>query len=149
MVGKDGGANSQAVLAGKNRRVAANHRRIQRSSEIAKPNRIVKAAKRLILLVFLSGDPPMRTPSVISDDELKAADGIHTFDPADLNAAGHQLWGNRTQESDAQTNTDARIVELPLPSDDHVALLALISRIEKVKGRLPPDVEVLRKNLST
>jgi len=29
-----------------------------------------------------------------------------------------------------------------------VALLALISGIEKVKGKLPPDVEVLRANLS-
>jgi hypothetical protein len=91
----------------------------------------------------------MRIPSVISDHELREADGIHTFDPADPNAAGHQLWGNRTQKSAAPTNTDARIVEIPLPSDDHAALLALISRIEKLKGKLPPDVEVLRTNLSS
>jgi len=91
----------------------------------------------------------MRTASIISDMELKAADGIHTLDPNDLHAAGHQLWGHRSEESQAQTSTDPKVVEIALPSDDHVALLALIGRVEKVKGRLPPDVEVLRRNLSS
>jgi hypothetical protein len=91
----------------------------------------------------------MRTPSVISDRELSEAEAIHTFDPADPNAAGHQLWGDRSQKSNADNDDDAKIAEIPLASDDHVALLALISRIEKVKGQLPPDVEVLRRNLSS
>jgi hypothetical protein len=90
----------------------------------------------------------MRTPTLISDSDLKHADGIHTIDPNDSNAAGHQLWGHRSQESQAQTSNDGKVVEIALPSDDHVALLALINRIEKVKGRLPPDVNVLRRNLS-
>jgi hypothetical protein len=84
----------------------------------------------------------------ISDTELRAADAIHTIDPQDRNAAGHQLWGNRSKESQVQ-ESDQKILEVKLPSDDHVALLALIDRIERVKGRLPPDVEVLRRNLSS
>ena len=44
---------------------------------------------------------------------------------------------------------EANILEIALPSDDHVALLALIDRIEAAKGRLPPDVVVLRRNLSS
>lgn len=91
----------------------------------------------------------MQTSSVISDQKLREADGIHTFDPADPHAAGYQLWGNKSQKSDAYTNDAAKLVEIPLPSDDHVALLALIARIEKAKGGLPPDVEVLRRNLSS
>jgi hypothetical protein len=87
----------------------------------------------------------MRAYQQITDAELRAADAIHTRDPADPNAAGHQLWGHQTAES--QPNADARIVEIALPSDDHAALLGLIDRIEKIKGRLPPDVAVLRKNL--
>jgi hypothetical protein len=84
----------------------------------------------------------------ISDEGLRAAEGIHTFDPADPNAAGHQLWGHRSKESQAPAEGYEKVVEIALPSDDHVALLALIARIERVKGRLPPDVEVLRRNLS-
>jgi hypothetical protein len=84
----------------------------------------------------------------VSDAELSLADAIHTIDPHDPNAAGHQLWGHRSQES-AQVQTDQRILEIELPSDDHVALLGLIDRIERVKGELPPDVEVLRRNLSS
>ena len=91
----------------------------------------------------------MRATPVISDFDLREADAIHTFDPDESNAAGHQLWGHKSQASDVQESDDARIVEIPLPSDDHVALLALIAQIEKEKGRLPPDVEVLRRNLSS
>ena len=90
----------------------------------------------------------MATAASISDTDLRQADAIHTFDPQDENAAGHQLWGHRSQESQVQ-EVDRAILEIPLPSDDHVALLALIDRIERVKGQLPPDVEVLRKNLSS
>jgi hypothetical protein len=91
----------------------------------------------------------MRTVDLVSDRDLKDADGIHTVDPHDANAAGHQLWGHRSQESQAQTTNDRRVIEISLPSDDHVALLALTARVERVKGRLPPDVEVLRRNLSS
>jgi hypothetical protein len=91
----------------------------------------------------------MRTASQISDSELMHADGIHTVDPNDRHAAGHQLWGHRSEESQAQTSNDRRVVEISLPSDDHVALLALIGRVESVKRQLPPDVEVLRRNLSS
>jgi hypothetical protein len=91
----------------------------------------------------------MRTASSISDSELKVAEGIHTVDPQDPTAAGHQLWGHRSQKSQAQTGNDKKVIEIALPSDDHVALLALIARIEKVKGELPPDVVVLRRNLSS
>jgi len=80
--------------------------------------------------------------------ELKLADGIHTVYPNDTQAAGHQLWGHHSEESQAQTSNHRKVVEIALPSDDQVALLALIARVEKVKGRLPPDIEVLRRNLS-
>jgi hypothetical protein len=90
----------------------------------------------------------MPTAMAISDAALREADAIHTIDPQDRNAAGHQLWGHRSQESQ-QTESDEKILEIELPSDDHVALLALIDRIERVKGQLPPDVEVLRRNLSS
>jgi hypothetical protein len=90
----------------------------------------------------------MRPFSEITDGELRAAEGIHTRDPADPNAAGHQLWGGN-QSAASQPNSDAYVLEIALPSDDHQSLLALIARIEKVKGTLPPDVAVLRKNLSS
>jgi hypothetical protein len=91
----------------------------------------------------------MPSVSDVSDLELKQADGIHTVDPHDTHAAGHQLWGHRSEESQAGTRNDRKVVEIALPSDDHVALLALIGRVEKAKGRLPPDIEVLRRNLSS
>jgi hypothetical protein len=88
----------------------------------------------------------MRTSTEIPDAELRAAEAIHTRDPADPNAAGHQLWGHQTTVS--QPNDMANIVEIALLSDDHQALLGLIARIERIKGGLPPDVAVLRRNLS-
>jgi hypothetical protein len=89
----------------------------------------------------------MRTAAAIADQEIRNAEGIHTVDPQDPNAAGHQLWGHRSKKSLA-TN-DQNVLEIALPSDDHVALLALIARIEKLKGQLPPDVQVLRRNLAS
>lgn len=83
----------------------------------------------------------------VSDAELRAADAIHTIDPDDPNAAGHQLWGHRSQQSQVQPQPGETTLEISLPSDDHVALLALIDRIELAKGELPPDVRVLRRNL--
>jgi len=91
----------------------------------------------------------MPSASTVSDQELLQADGIHTVDPADPHAAGHQLWGHESVKSQAKTANDGFVVEIQLPSDDHVALLALIDRIERVKGKLPPDVVVLRHNLSS
>jgi hypothetical protein len=90
----------------------------------------------------------MQTAMSISDAELRAADAIHTIDPHDPNAAGHQLWGNRSAQSQIQPDPGRTIVEIALPSDDHVSLLALIDRIERAKGELPPDVRVLRRNLA-
>lgn len=91
----------------------------------------------------------MRAPDLITDAELAAAEAVHTRDPADHQAAGHQLWGNKTAESQADPeNIDPRILEVTMPSDDHVALLAFIDRLERVKKKLPPDVAVLRRNLS-
>jgi len=91
----------------------------------------------------------MQFASTISDQELRQADAIHTFDPADEQAAGHQLWGHESAKSQAKTANDGQVVEIALSSDDHVALLALIDRIERLKGSLPPDVTVLRRNLSS
>ena len=91
----------------------------------------------------------MPAATSISDLELRQADAIHTFDPYDPHTAGHQLWGHRSQESQVQADSEHTILEIELPSDDHVALLALIDRIERVKGELPPDVQVLRRNLSS
>jgi hypothetical protein len=85
----------------------------------------------------------------ISDADLRQADAIHTIDPNDPHAAGHQLWGHQSKKSQVEPDPNQRILEIALPSDDHVALLALIDRIERIKGRLPPDVEVLRRNLSS
>ena len=85
----------------------------------------------------------------ISDARIRDADAIHTVDPHDRNAAGHQLWGHRSEQSVALPDSDHKILEVELPSDDHVALLALIDHIERIKGRLPPDVEILRRNLSS
>jgi hypothetical protein len=93
-------------------------------------------------------DRIMAAITTISDAELKRADAIHTVDPQDPHAAGHQLWGHRSQQSQVEPHVDEHIVEIELPSDDHVALLALIDRIERIKGKLPPDVNVLRRNLS-
>ena len=91
----------------------------------------------------------MRTPELITDAELRAAEAIHTRDPADGQAAGHQLWGAKSQESRTDLETvDPSILEVALLSDDHVALLAFIDRIERVKGKLPVATAVLRKNLS-
>lgn len=91
----------------------------------------------------------MPAVSSVSDAELEQAQAIHTVDPQDRNAAGHQLWGHRSEKSQAGTENDEYVLEIALPSDDHVALLGLIDRIERIKGRLPPDVEVLRGNLSS
>jgi hypothetical protein len=91
----------------------------------------------------------MQTHPLIADQQLKDADGIHTVDPDNRNAAGYQLWGTESQKSRAQTANDGKVVEIALSSDDHAALLSLIARIETLKGRLPPDVEVLRRNLSS
>jgi hypothetical protein len=92
----------------------------------------------------------MQTSDLITDDEIRAAVGIYTVDPSDLNAAGHHLWGDRSVASDPEpADIDPRLLEIGLPSDDHRALLALIDRIERVKGKLPPDVAVLRKNLGS
>jgi hypothetical protein len=91
----------------------------------------------------------MPAGTTITDADIKDAAAIHTVDPRDPNAAGHQLWGHRSERSVAQQDNDHKILEIDLPSDDHVALLSLIDHIERVKGRLPPDVEVLRRNLSS
>jgi hypothetical protein len=91
----------------------------------------------------------MHTTATISDADIRDADAIHTVDPHDSNAAGHQLWGHQSEKSVALPASGQKLVEIELPSDDHVALLALIDRIERIKGKLPPDVEVLRRNLSS
>jgi hypothetical protein len=83
----------------------------------------------------------------ISDARLGAAQSIHTQDPANPNSAGYQLWGHRSEASQPTDSESQNIFEIALPSDDHQGLLDLITRIEAVKGRLPPDVIVLRKNL--
>jgi hypothetical protein len=141
-------ANLQVVLVAESRRAAANRRKKQKILGDHEVGLVPPNSEKGELELFgrKSESSAMRAPAVISDHELSEAEGIHTFDPTDPNAAGHQLWGNKTQESAAQINADSRIVEIPLSSDDHVALLALISRIEKVKGKLLPDVEVLRTN---
>jgi hypothetical protein len=91
----------------------------------------------------------MRAPDLISDNELREATAIHTMDPGYPDAAGHQLWGAKTSRSQADpSQPDPGILEVVLPSDDHVALLAFIERIARVKKDLPPDVVELRKNLS-
>lgn len=91
----------------------------------------------------------MRTADSISDVELRNATAIHTIDPADPNAAGHQLWGRQTSRSQGNPeNMDPGILEVALPSDDHVGLLQFIERIARVKKELPPDVVELRKNLA-
>ena len=90
----------------------------------------------------------MPAATQIIDAELRAADAIHTIDGLDFNAAGHLLGGHRSKESQAQTETDDMILEIELPSDDHVALLAWIGRIEQDKGPLPPETRVLSQNLS-
>jgi hypothetical protein len=91
----------------------------------------------------------MRSPDLISDAELQAATAIHTCDPNDSHAAGHQLWGDQTVRSQGDpTKLDPGILEVALPSDDHVALLQFIERIAQVKKSLPPDVVELRKNLA-
>jgi hypothetical protein len=88
----------------------------------------------------------MHSSTQIPDADLHASEAIHTRDPSDPNAAGHQLWGHQSAES--KPNDTANVVEISLPSDDHEALLQLIARIERIKGKLPPDVAVLRRNLS-
>jgi len=91
----------------------------------------------------------MRSPELISDAEIQSATAIHTMDPGDLNAAGHQLWGAQTVRSQGDpTKLDPGILEVALPSDDHVGLLQFIERIANLKKSLPPDVVELRKNLS-
>ncbi len=91
----------------------------------------------------------MRAPDLISDVEIRDATAIHTIDPSDPNAAGHQLWGAKTSRSQSDpSQPDPGIVEVALPSDDHVALLQFIERLARIKRELPPDVVELRKNLS-
>jgi hypothetical protein len=92
----------------------------------------------------------MRAPDLISDREIKEAHGIHTLDPRDPNAAGHHLWGDRSARSEPTPETpDPSLLAIALDSDDHVALLNLIARIERIKGTLPPDVKEMRKNLAS
>lgn len=84
----------------------------------------------------------------LSDSEIKHAIGIFTLDPTDPDAAGHHLWGERPSIASDELPEDKHpALEIELPSDDHIALLKLIDRIERVKGSLPPDVVVLRANL--
>jgi hypothetical protein len=91
----------------------------------------------------------MRAPELITDAEIRTATAIHTTDPGEPSAAGHQLWGNQTAKSQGDpAKLDAGILEIQLPSDDHVGLLQLIERIAHIKKDLPPDVVELRKNLS-
>jgi hypothetical protein len=91
----------------------------------------------------------MRAANLISDDELRQATAIHTIDPTHPDAAGHQLWGTKTSRSKSHPeHPDPTILEVALPSDDHVALLQFIERIARIKKELPPDVVELRKNLS-
>jgi len=90
----------------------------------------------------------MRAANLITDVEILDATAIHTIDPSDPNAAGHQLWGTKTSRSQSDpSHPDPQIVEVALPSDDHVALLQFIERLARVKQSLPPDVVELRKNL--
>jgi hypothetical protein len=90
----------------------------------------------------------MPNATTVSDADLRRARGIYTVDPFDSNAPGHHLWGERT-ETVSEDVEESETLEIALPSDDHVTLLTLIDRIERLKGGLPPDVRVLRKNLST
>lgn len=89
-----------------------------------------------------------RTTSV-SDREIKRAAGIYTVDPSDPDAAGHHLWGERSEvvSEEASGDQNGAVLEIELHSDDHLSLLDLIDRIDRQKGSLPPDVVVLRKKL--
>jgi hypothetical protein len=90
----------------------------------------------------------MRASHLITDAELREATAIHTMDPSRPDAAGYQLWGNQTAQSQGDPeNMDPHIVEVALPADDHMALLHFIERIARIKKDLPPDVVELRKNL--
>lgn len=90
----------------------------------------------------------MRKPQFISDRELAKAKIIATYDP--VTAEGHKLWG---QDSLARVTTPgaaaSRVnnVNVEVETQDERLLLQLINRVERVRGRLPGDVQLLRQSL--
>lgn len=80
----------------------------------------------------------MLKPVEISDDAIASADGILTFDPE--TGKGHTLWGQDCVARLCPPGRPAhrlKMVDVSLRMDDRTALLELLNRIERIRGRLP------------
>ena len=92
----------------------------------------------------------MQRPESISDAQVAEAERIATFDPETMD--GHDLWGQESIGHGRASSAAAyqeNILKIVLPTNDRSGLVALINRIEKIRGRLPQDVERLRTQIET
>ena len=86
----------------------------------------------------------------VSDAQVAEADIIATYAPETMD--GHQLWGQEAIGHGRAPGAAAyreKTLKIELPTGDRSGLVALINRIEKIRGRLPQDVERLRTQIET
>jgi hypothetical protein len=97
---------------------------------------------------FPIGITAMRRLDQISDDELKAADGIQTYDPGTMQT--HSLWRNESSppaELGQAPDRRLKMVDIRVHADDSAGLLAAITRVEQIKGQLTTAAQELRDAL--
>lgn len=90
----------------------------------------------------------MRRLDQISDDELKAADGIQAYDPVTMQM--HSLWceeSNATEVFSKHPDRRLKMVDIRVHADDSAGLLAAIERVERLRGRLTTAAQQLRESL--
>ena len=92
----------------------------------------------------------MPTPEFVSEAQVAEADIIGTYDPETMN--GHQLWGQESVGHGRAPGAAAyreKTLSIELPTSDRGGLIALINRVEKIRGRLPQEVQRLRTQIET
>jgi hypothetical protein len=90
----------------------------------------------------------MRRLDQNSDDELRAADGIQTYDPVTMQT--HSLWRNeRSPSAELGQAPDRRLkmVDIRVHADDSEGLLAALARVESIKRVLTSAAQELRDSL--
>ena len=91
----------------------------------------------------------MRTTlQLVSDTQIKNATAISAIDP-NVPTYSQQLSGQNSVAAGvspgAPAHPSSELLEIEIDSSDDSQLQDLMSKIETVKGHLPPDVDRLRK----
>jgi len=90
----------------------------------------------------------MYTLESVSDAQIAEADVITAHNPD--TSGRHQLCGQDSVSPSSAPGiaaSEVKTLDIELPPSDNTALLGLINRVEKIRGRVPLDVQRLRDKL--